>query len=171
MIIAGDDVEQNVRIRSLTSIMDLSPTLCEIAKAPVPPDQDGISLFESLTQGTEPADRPIYSELLAAGSTPARMVRKDNWKYVIYAGDDRQEQLFDLENDPGEYQNCIEDNPVVATKLRTLALADWNPEEVRADQIKRRQHWTILSEFGAHSDVPEPERWPIPESAWKLPEA
>ena len=149
--------------------MDLGPTLCEIARAPLPPVQDGLSLAAALRDGEIQKDRHVFSELLDC-ETPARMVRCENWKYISYAGMEEHDQLFDMDRDRHEYHNCIERYPEMAKEMRHRLRKGWDPDEIVRDMHRRRGHWELLSKWGAAVNVSEPHRWKVPESSWALPE-
>ena len=98
------------RITRHVSLVDLAPTLIEIAEEH--PDDfaveplDGRSLM-GLIDGRD-ADwlENVYSEILAEGAkAPQIMIRNAQYKY-IYSGCD-PELLYDLEQDPDERHNCI----------------------------------------------------------------
>jgi choline-sulfatase len=169
LLFSGAGVRAGQQIESLCSIMDLGPTLCDLANAPVPPEQDGISLQNCLEQGEAPPERFILSELLNSDG-PARMVRNGKWKYISYSGRAEEDQLFNLELDPHEYENCIAAHPEEAAKLKKVLNEDWDPEAVIKDHHQRQAHWEILSQWGREVDLPDPCRWKIPESAWELPQ-
>jgi arylsulfatase A-like enzyme len=90
--------------------LDILPTLCDYAGLTPPSDLPGASL-RPLLEGT-PA--PDWREHLVVeawpfqgdpGRTLGRMVRTNRYKYVVYSWGRYREQLFDLENDPGEMVN------------------------------------------------------------------
>ncbi len=168
LIFSGTSIEAARRIAAPVSIMDLAPTLCELTGAPEMPRQDGRSLLPAVRGGEPDADRAVVSELLA-GNSPARMVRRHQWKYVHYHGRDDADQLFDLNADPNEYHNRRGDHPDIAAKLKAILLEAWDPQAILRDQERRREHLRLISAWGATVDVEEPYRWPIPESAWALP--
>jgi len=106
LIIAGPGVDQGkVDRRSLASLADILPTLCDFASIAPPPDQRGVSLRPALTG--QHLTRPfVVSELLYGGqSREGRMLRTSRYKYVRFNGGARPEQLFDLLADPGESHN------------------------------------------------------------------
>ena len=95
----------------LVGNLDLAPTFAALAGAKTT-GMDGASLLGLL--GAEPGDdAPWRSWILfesipgegdAAAEIPAYCaVRDDRWKYVVYAT--RDEELYDLANDPGELEN------------------------------------------------------------------
>jgi len=173
MIFAGAGVASGARVESPVSIMDLGPTLCELAGAEAPPEPDGLGLAATLKTGAggeADENRAVLSELIDKGS-PARMVRRDRWKYFGYAGSAEEDRLYDVVADPYEYVNLAGSHPDEAAELRAVLDDGWDPEAIVREQRRRRAHWDILSAWGAEVDVDEPHRWVVPESSWKLPEA
>ena len=96
------------RIVQLVSLVDLLPTLVEIAgngKSPTYAGRlDGRSLLP-LLDGKNPAhSESVYGELLGEGAVaPLLMIRRGRYKYIYSEPD--PEQLFDLEKDPHELYN------------------------------------------------------------------
>ena len=108
LIVAGKGVKRKgvVDDRSLVSGMDVLPTMCDYAGIPAPEAVRGRSLRPAL-EGTG-WDRPyIVSELSHLGSPDrqGRMLRTERYKYIVFNGGARPEQLFDLQLDPGEVHN------------------------------------------------------------------
>ena len=106
-------------VRHNVSLVDLFPTLCELAEIPVPTGLDGRSLVP-LMQG-DAADWPneVYCELYHELNGPSEMVKQDHLKYFRFHGRDWPEQLFDLDADPEETRNLIDD-PAYAADLQRL---------------------------------------------------
>lgn len=168
LIIAGDGVVQGKRVDAPASLLDLVPTLCETAGTVPPPDQDGISLVPSLAGADDSEDRYVISEVMNNGL--ARMIRYRNWKLISYAEHEDEDQLFNLETDPGEYTNVLSANRTIADKMRSLVTEPWDPEAIMADQEWRAKHGKIIAEWGANSEAAEPYRWQVPKDSWVLPE-
>ena len=100
---------------------DIMPTILDIIGAPPRRNLDGQSLLGELA-----ADRPIYFESLDAyltrGWAPLRGVIQGAVKYV----DLPQDELYELDVDPGEEHNRVAQNPRAAAMraaLRTLSSA------------------------------------------------
>jgi len=103
-------IRQDVRSRALVELVDLVPTLLEATGQPIPDDVQGRSLLPILSGEHDPGvhrefvrceyhdalDRPFASH--------ANMLRNDRFKLVLYHGHEIGE-LYDLEQDPHEYQN------------------------------------------------------------------
>lgn len=85
-----------------SSLLDLTPTLIEIAGANPLPCPDGISLSNPLQGGPENPDRAVLSMLGdIKGDHPSAMIRRGAWKLVDHAAY-ALPQLFNLEMDPDE---------------------------------------------------------------------
>jgi arylsulfatase A-like enzyme len=92
--------------------LDLLPTFCDYAGIKPPAGLSGASLRQ-LVEGRQPTSwrEGVVVETVFDGdcgrATVGRMVRTDRYKYVVYEWGTRREQLFDLEQDPGEMVNLI----------------------------------------------------------------
>ena len=99
----GGVVPQNV------SLVDLFPTLCDIADVPIPSGLDGRSLVPLIEGRADGWPNEVYSELHHPFNGPSAMIRKDDLKYFRFEGKGWPEQLFDMAADPGENRNLIDD--------------------------------------------------------------
>jgi arylsulfatase A-like enzyme len=105
-------------------LRDLFPTLCELAKIPVP-DVDGKSLLPLLSGHPSEIPFEIYPYTIGYFQDSQRMIRAGNWKLIWYPKIDRW-QLFDLRADPDEMHDLIlsEKEAVHIADLRTK-LVNW----------------------------------------------
>lgn len=94
----GGTVRQNV------SLCDLFATLCELTGVPAPSDLDSRSLVPLLTGHGDRWDDEAVSQYNGQNL----MIKRDALKYQYY-GPDLPEVLFDLDADPGENRNAIDD--------------------------------------------------------------
>lgn len=151
------------RITAPVTLLDLLPTLLEFAAVPGADDlpYDGMSLLPIL-EGAEEPDRVVFSEYhVEKVKNPSFMVRRGRYKYVYIHGFGRQ--LFDLDADPGEWHNLVQE-PVyqqLATELEGLILAHFDPEQLAAagqESVRRRLvikealrrndvHWDYVPDF------------------------
>ena len=146
LVISMPERWRAARLKQNVSLIDLMPTLLEVAADGKPVDLarplDGNSLTDLL--GGDAASWPdiAISEYSADGSTgPSRMVRKGPYKYMDLEGVDQL--LFNLEEDPLEQHDIVGD-PAMASivdELAVLLKEDWDLQEVRqrilADQKTR----------------------------------
>lgn len=101
-------VEENV------NLCDLYATLCDFADAPVPDNRDSRSLVPLMKGKTDQwrnetiSQHASNSSLQQGVTADSLMVKHGDLKYCYY-GADKQEVLFDLDRDPGETTNFIDD--------------------------------------------------------------
>jgi len=101
--------------RLVSNGLDLLPTVCDYAQVGPPGDLEGMSL-RPVAEGAPPATwrEAVFSETIFDGArgyqTRGLMVRTSRYKYVAYHWGRFREQLFDMENDPGEMVNLAVDS-------------------------------------------------------------
>ena len=100
MIIAGPGIAENKIVSTLTSLVDIYPTILQGVGAEDDNNRrPGIALQE-LAKGDD-FDRPILSEYHDGGSpTGMFMLRNADWKYNYYPG--YPPELYDMQDDPDE---------------------------------------------------------------------
>ncbi len=107
------------RIDGNVSLVDLAPTLADLAGAPMTRPISGESLVPLMTgeRGIDP-DRTILAELLPDGLHPydVKVLRRGTQKLMWWSRDGRI-QLFDLAQDPGELDDLSDDRPGEAAEL------------------------------------------------------
>jgi len=143
------------------SLIDLLPTFCQLANTQASLPHDGESLISNIDG--QHADRHIFAQAHEAVGVPCIMTRHGRYKYnYIHDYDD---QLFDLNADPGEWNNLVNDpaHQETATRLRGLTLDRFNPERmaeenlaslyrrrlIRDSMTKHGQTWTHFPEYDA----------------------
>lgn len=113
-LVAGPGIQEGKVIATPTSLIDIAPTLLELAGLEPSQGLPGRSLAHSLRRRrSEPAERPRYAEGLlrfddtgrAAGFF--RSLHQGSSKLII-DGRKRIKYLFDLEADPGELVNQLD---------------------------------------------------------------
>ena len=112
------------QVDGLVELIDLAPTLLEAAGIPLPPDRlQGKSLTTQLTGSANPHHHrdAVFSEYYNSwthADAYATMLRTETEKIVIYHGTG-QGELYDLENDPDEFEN-LWDVPAQAARRARL---------------------------------------------------
>lgn len=139
LILRGPGIPEGEQSTALCMGYDLFPTLCELCDVPVPATVRGKSLAPILHRETDTHREQVYG----AYRDVQRMVRTDRYKYIHYPQTGK-EQLFDIETDPHEMRNLLDDwrfrpsndftPPEDASKYRRIAdtmkeeLAGWEAE-------------------------------------------
>ncbi len=90
-------------VNTAVSLIDLPATLLDLVGTEAVRPMDGRSLLPAL-RGEALSDEPVISEYHGEGiMRPCFMVRKGAWKYLYTHR--AEPQLFNLEEDPGEWRN------------------------------------------------------------------
>lgn len=93
--------------RRVVELIDLFPTLTELAGLATPPHLEGRSLVPLLRNPEAAWDHVALSTHLR-GKYLGRAVTTETWRYIDWEGADLQ-QLYNLKDDPGEYNNLAND--------------------------------------------------------------
>lgn len=101
------------KITSMVELVDIAPTLLDAAAIPIPSGMQGRSLMPLLTGQTTMHRDSVYMEYYDANAIfeiPPMMscVRTSKWK-LTFCDKPRTGELYDLENDPGEFKNVWND--------------------------------------------------------------
>ena len=118
--------------------VDLLPTLAELCGLDAPGGLDGRSFAASVRGERHAAREFAYSEYYFCrrvftaddrfvGRPPIIMVRTDRWKFNYLSWE--RSELFDLENDPGEFRNAIDEagNAGIVKELTRIAESTSRP--------------------------------------------
>jgi choline-sulfatase len=146
-----------IKVDAPVSLIDVMPTLLDIAGVEDRQPYDGQSLM-GLIDGTDTEERVAFAEIYSEGiHGPCLMVRKDRYKYIYVH--ERDEQLFDLEADPGEWNNLSDQTAYQSIKeeLRSLILDQFDVEaidrEVQASLLRRQLVREAMVRTGTSWDV------------------
>jgi len=124
------------------SLLDVTKTILALQAAEAPQDWSGDSLVEYLdnpdSEWKDTAVSEYYAHNIASGFA---MIRQGQWKYVYHTRSDAdhspERELYDLENDPEEWNNRAADpaqqNRVAAMHAALVAEVGRDPEEAEAE--------------------------------------
>ena len=99
--------------RTLSSNVDLAPTLLELGQAPIPTDMHGRSLLPALADNAAAIRQDLLIEYYSDTEFPRlkgmgyKAVRTDRYKFVRYEELQGMDELYDLQNDPHELDNLL----------------------------------------------------------------
>ena len=124
---------EGARRQALVELLDVAPTLLDLAGLPIPERMQGATLRNLLVdaeaqdhhrdhvrceyyRGINPAMRDNYN------GTFATMIRDERYKLVVYHGHGLGE-LFDLETDPDEFNNLWDEPALTETRVALMQLS------------------------------------------------
>lgn len=126
------------RVREPVSLLDLAPTLADLARPGLSRELatqvDGRSLLPLLEGTDENVDSTVAGEYLAESALgPMVMLRRGRWKFIHTPSD--PDQLFDLEADPLELVNAAgaAEHEAVLRDFRAAVAERWDLEAVERD--------------------------------------
>ena len=119
IVVAPGVTDPGSRSSRPVSLLDIYPTLTELAGLELPDHLEGTSLLPLLQ---DPAAEWDHASVTTNGYME-HSVRGDRYRYIRHA--DGTEEVYDLESDPNEWTNLADDPAVSGVKDE---LAQWLPE-------------------------------------------
>ena len=142
-IMRGPGIPPGTKLGVVARTVDVMPTVLELlGMADLTPAVSGRSLAAAL--GGKPLDdEPTFAEsltpLIHYGWSDLRAVRDGRWKYILAP----RPELYDLDRDPGERQNLVDQEPVRARAYRA-----------GIEQRLRKEQTTLRDQGNATASVP-----------------
>lgn len=119
LIIKGPDIEEGVKIDHAVSLVDIFPTLMEMAQVVEMPEHDGISLLPGLRGNVGSYPSRAFAQFHADRcNTGVFMLVKDDYKYIKYMG--YEAQLFDLRKDPYEINDIAGESNEIVNEMEKM---------------------------------------------------
>ena len=118
------EVPAGRRIATPVGLIDVAPTVLELAGIESTAPRDGRSLAASIRGSVEPPPRPTLGVRRLVDDPPGwgpgvkLPVRDDRWKYVFSS--DEPHELYDLAADPGEQHNVAGSQTERASAMREM---------------------------------------------------
>lgn len=132
LIFAGPGVTKGAVSRRPVELLDIFPTLLEMAGFSSRPDLDGHSIVPLLKKADAPREWPA----ITTHNHDNHSVRTEEWRYIRYA--DGSEELYDLKRDPNEWTNIAsteEAKPVKANLVQWLPKVNLKPAPGSAHRV------------------------------------
>ncbi|MFS0726689.1 sulfatase-like hydrolase/transferase [Paenibacillus sp. 1P07SE] len=139
--LSGPGIPQGERSGAYVYLLDLFPTLCELAGVQIPPSVQGISFAPALGDSQWTGRETLY----AAYESKVRAVKDNQYKLIQYrTAEGVRTQLFDLRSDPGERWDLSgqEAFKTIEARLREELLrykSEWKDEQHPAGALYWQQ--------------------------------
>lgn len=107
-------------------LLDLYPTLADLAGLTPPKNLEGASLRPLLDNPNARRDRPAFTQV-QRGGFPGYSVRTERWRYIEWDDGAKGNQLYDHQQDPHEYNNLAGDpaQAAVVAEMKALVQKNW----------------------------------------------
>jgi arylsulfatase A-like enzyme len=129
-----DGTQAGTRSGRTVSLLDLFPTLVDLAGLPPKAGLDGSSLAPLLSAPAAPWDRPV----LTSYEFGEYSVRDERWRYIRYI--DGSEELYDHQVDPEEWTNLAADRAYAEVKARLARSIPLEPAPFVETSIELMPH-------------------------------
>jgi uncharacterized sulfatase len=116
LLVAAPGARGNGRACPRTvELVDLYPTLADLAGLPAPSGLEGESLRPLLENPQAPWSFPAYTQVRRGARVEGRSVRTERYRYTEWDEGRAGAELYDYERDPGEFENLAADPRHAAT--------------------------------------------------------
>ncbi|GBQ29191.1 arylsulfatase A [Gluconacetobacter sacchari DSM 12717] len=148
------------RVRACVSLVDVLPTLCDLAGRPDSLPGEGRSLLPYCAGDDD--DGLALGEYTAEGAiAPIVMIRRGRWKFVHCPAD--PDQLYDLRADPGESRNLAAGPACQAVRAAFLAEIGqrWDLAALHADVLASQRRRRLVAEALRQGAPPAWDHQPV----------
>lgn len=160
-------IPENTQSDQICNLIDLGPTLIDLAEGNPLPNADGHSLWPTL-QGHENPTHPneTFSEHLGQEGIPSRMIRTGSYKCYKYH-DNTPPVLYNLENDPKEEHDLGTSTQYqhIRDPLVNRLYEGWNPNAVLSTAQQLNQDMDVITQWGRTIKPTLPDAVPVPDHA------
>ncbi|MHC4329849.1 MAG: sulfatase [Planctomycetota bacterium] len=122
MIVATPEVSRSgTSCSRIIEFVDIYPTLTDLCRLSAPNDLAGTSFKPLLARPDIPWKKAAFTQV-QRGAIAGRSVRTERWRYTEWDNGKQGAELYDHENDPGEYYNLARETEYAQTmaELRKL---------------------------------------------------
>jgi iduronate 2-sulfatase len=121
IVVTPEMREKGNSCSGIIEFVDIYPTLADLCELPVPENLEGTSFKPLLKNPNLPWKKAAFTQV-QRGSIAGRSIRTKRWRYTEWDEGRQGVELYDHNNDPGEYYNLARDTRHAETivKLKRL---------------------------------------------------
>jgi len=164
----------------IVNLTDVTATMLDLVCAKALPNSQGQSFAGLFKDPAMPWCNQTFCEYVNDGVPPwaggreviQRMVRLGRYKYIYDHG--QHDQLFDLQDDPQEIRDLIDDPAFagVAHRLLDRVLAGWDPDKISANLATNGADQALLEEWAQTTCPADLLRWGMKaKDSWLVPQS
>ncbi|MFI3283031.1 MAG: sulfatase-like hydrolase/transferase, partial [Rikenellaceae bacterium] len=146
MIVKGPGIKAGSRVDGDVYLLDIFPTICDLAGIPIPETVQGDS-FRAVLEGKSESMHDVMYGVYCGGSKPGmRSVVEGDWKLIKYDlldGYVQETQLFNLKENPHEY---LAEHGKSGEMERDLA------EDPKYADVRKRMEELLLQQMDKYDD-------------------
>jgi uncharacterized sulfatase len=126
LIIAAPGMARGKVSARTVELLDLYPTLADLAGIAPPANLEGASLRPLLDRPSAKWTRPAFTQVQRA-AFPGYSVRTERWRYIEWDDGKKGVQLYDHDKDPHELKNLAADpkSAGVLAEMKALVRQNW----------------------------------------------
>lgn len=121
LIIAAPNITSGKTSNRTVELLDIYPTLSELAGLQGPSDLEGKSLVPLLRNPQAPWDKPAFTQVKRKDLF-GRSIRTERWRYTEWKGGKAGIELYDHDLDPEEFNNLATDEKYKSTVIKLAKL-------------------------------------------------
>jgi choline-sulfatase len=148
LIVRGPGIPAGSRASGYVYLLDLLPTLCDLAGVDTPEAVEGLS-FRPVLEGRRQQIRDVLYGVYCGGTKPGmRAVKSDGWKLIEYDvldGAVRETQLFNLAENPNELLAEHQARDIITWVGATPSAQQIDLAEIDRFAAKRAELETLLT--------------------------
>jgi len=134
MVIAAPGKSAGKVAMQPVELVDLYPTLADLAGIKAPTSVEGKSLRPLLENVSAEWSHPAYTQVRRGGQIVGRSVRTDRWRYTEWDAGKAGVQLYDMQADPHEFTNLATSAEHAQTLKQMKTLLEKEPAKGFAQQ-------------------------------------
>ena len=121
LVVAPGETAPGTTCGRFVEFVDFYPTLADLSGLAAPAELEGRSFRPLLRQPDKEWKEAAFTQV-QRGAVMGRTVRTDRWRYTEWDGGKQGAELYDQQNDPGEYHNHGNDPGCAAVRERMARL-------------------------------------------------
>lgn len=119
LIISGPEIPKGIVSDAMVELIDINPTICELAQIPAQKEMDAKSFAKILFE-----EAYEHREDIVTRFQQYRCIRTKRYKFIQNYGE--KNELYDLENDPNELNNIVDENKDLQKQLMIRLVERYN---------------------------------------------
>ena len=139
LIIAAPGKAKGKASPRTVELVDLYPTLADLAGLKAPADLHGTSLERLLDDPGAEWKQPAFTQVVRGGF-PGHSVRTERWRYTEWDNGKQGVELYDHDADPQEYRNLANDPAytAVVAELKSVVRKNWPSSSASNQRVAKK---------------------------------